>query len=146
MLMDKQTLFSEEQAITASAASANYIDLGVARNIGVGEDLYLVLTVTEEFDDTGDDSTITPVLQTDDNSAFSSAVAVRTYDTLAANSPVGTKKIYRLDPVNDAGTYEQYLRLYYTVAGGDLSAGKITAGLVCGVEAIKDYPTNFNVT
>jgi hypothetical protein len=147
MLMDKQTLFSEAQAITATAASTNHIDLGVARNIGVGENLYLVLTVTEAFTDSGSDSTVTPSLETDEDDGFATALAtIRTYDTLPALSPVGTKKIYRLDPVNDIGTYKQFLRLKYTVAGGNLSTGKITAGLVVGVEAIKDYPTNFNVT
>ena len=33
------------------------------------------------------------------------------------------------------GTDERYLRLYYTVAGSDATAGKITAGITTGVDA-----------
>ena len=49
MITDKLLRVSEDQAVTATAVSTNTIDLGVARDIGEGMDLYMVFTVTETF-------------------------------------------------------------------------------------------------
>lgn len=146
MLLDKQTLFSDAQAITASAASDNSIDLGSVRNIGVGKELYLVFIVTTAFTDSGSDSTVTPKLETDDNSSFSSAATVRTFDTLAALTAAGTKRAYRLEPYNDAGIFERYIRVYYTVANGNLTTGAITAFLSLDVQAWKPYASGYSIS
>lgn len=127
MLLDKQLLFSEAQAITATANSTNYVDLGLVRNIGVGEELFLVFLVTTAFTDSGSDSTVTPSLVTDDNTSFSSATTIRTFDVLAALTPINTKRVYKLEPYNDAGRFERYIQLAYTVANGNLTTGAITA-------------------
>ena len=37
MYIDRQNLFGQDQAVTVSAAATDYIDLGVARDIGNGE-------------------------------------------------------------------------------------------------------------
>lgn len=147
MLIDKQAQFSDQQAITASAASTNYIDLGLAgRNIGVGENLYLVLVVTTAFTDVGSDSTVTPSLQTDDNTSFSSAATLRTFDTLAALTPVNTTRLYRLEhTVGATGAWERYIQLYYTVAGGNLTTGAISAFLTHDIQAWKAYAVGFTV-
>ena len=42
MYVDAQLLFSDAQAVTAAAASTNSIDLGAVRDIGTGEELYVV--------------------------------------------------------------------------------------------------------
>lgn len=145
MLIDKQNMFSDAQAITASAASDNYIDIQSARNLGVGEELYLVFVVTTAFTDAGSDSTVTPKLQTDDNTSFSSAADLRTYDTFAALSAAGTKKVYKLESVTDAGSYERYLRVYYTVANGNLTTGAISAFLAKDAQAWKAYASGYTV-
>lgn|SRR5574343_1274218 len=145
MLIDIQNQFSNAQAITASAASTNSIDLGAVRNIGVGERLYIVFHVTTAFTDVGSDSTVTPSLQTDDNSAFSSAATVRTYDTLAALTAAGTYRYYELEPFTAAGTYERYLQVYYTVAGGNLSTGAISAFLTHDIAAFRAYAVGYTV-
>ena len=146
MLLDKELQFSDAQAITASAASTNYLDLQLARNIGVGEELYLVFLVTVAFTDSDSDSTVTPVLQTDDNTSFSSATAVRTYDALPALTAVGTYRYYKLEPFTAEGLYERYLRTYYTVAGGNLTTGSISAFLTKDISAFQSYPVGFSIT
>lgn len=146
MLLDQQNVFSDAQAITASAASTNSIDLGVARNIGNATDLYLVFVVTTAFTDAISDSTVTPSLQTDDNSAFSSAATIRTFETFAALTAKNTTRVYKLEPRDSAGgLFEQYIRVYYTVAGGDLSTGAISAFLTADAQVWKAYASNFVV-
>ncbi len=146
MLLDRQTQFSDAQAITASAASTDLLDLGVVRNIGDGTNLYLVFIVTVAFTDSGSDSTVTPSLQTDDNAGFGSATTIRTFDVLAALTPAKTKRVYKLEAYNDAGRFERYLRVYYTVAGGDLTTGSISAFLVESAQVWKAYPVGFSIT
>lgn len=56
MYIDAQNLFSDAQALTATAISENVIDLGVARTIGNGEPLAVVFTVDVAADQgTGDE-------------------------------------------------------------------------------------------
>lgn len=145
-IMDSQLLFSDAQAITATAASTNIIDLGAVRNIGVGENLFLVILVTVAFTDAGSDSTVTAALQTDDNAAFSSAATVRTYDTLAALTAAGTRQMYRLDPLTSSGIYERYIRLNYTVANGNLTTGSISAFIAKDVQLNRHYTSGFSIS
>ena len=82
MIIDALLQFSPTpQAITANAASVDQIDLGplgqgqTIRDIGVGEDLYLVVRSVAAFNNL---TSLTFALQTDDNAGFSSATAVWT--------------------------------------------------------------------
>jgi hypothetical protein len=142
MLIDKQVEFAASQTVTGSAASTHVIDLGEARNIGVGENLYLYISVDETMDDASDNSTVAPSLQTDDNESFASATTLRTYDTIAANTAQGTEYIYRLEP----DSYERFIRIYWTVANGDLSAGKFSARVLLDVPKQTNYPSGFQIS
>ena len=125
MILDKQGMFSDDQAVTASAASENLIDLGVARDIGKGKPIPILCQVTTAFATL---TSLTVALQVDDNSSFSSAKTVLTTAAIAAASLVAGYK-FALDYV-PRGTDERYVRLYYTVAGSDATAGNISAGVV----------------
>ena len=48
MYIDRQNLFSQDQAVTTSAASTDYIDLGVARDIGNGERPEILVLCTQD--------------------------------------------------------------------------------------------------
>ena len=137
MIFDRTNLFSDGQAITASAASTNLIDLGatgtpvggsaIVRDIGPGSDIPVMVTVTESFNTL---TSLTISVQTDDNAAFSSAKTVFTTPAiLLADLAVGAKRNLLPDSI-PLGTNERYVRLYYTVAGSNPSTGKITAGVV----------------
>lgn len=123
MIKDKQLYFSEEQAITATAASTNYMDMAQAVDLGQGAKLVVIAEVTEAFTDGSSNSTVSVTVETDDNSSFSSATEVASLGTFAALSAVGDTLAAALLP----GGVERYIRLKYTVANGDLSTGKITA-------------------
>lgn len=143
MYVDAQNLFSDAQAITASAASTNLIDFGSARDIGVGRELYLVVVVDVAFTDAGSDSTVAVTVQTDDNAGFASATTVQTIGTFAALTAAGSRLVARLQP--DAG-WEQYVRVYYTVANGDLTTGSLTSFLTTDIQAWTAYPIGYTVS
>ncbi len=137
MIMDASELFSDQQAITADAASTNILDLGatgtiygaasaLVRDIGPGSRIPLLVTVTETFNNL---TSMTIAIQTDDNSSFSSATTVwGPMSYTLAQLAVGAK--YLLPDIIPVGTNERYVRLYYDITGTAPSTGKITAGVV----------------
>lgn len=138
MIMDAELLFSNAQAITASAASTNLLDLKAARDIGAGEDITFVCLVTSAFTDGGSDSTLTVTIETDDNEAFASPKTAQTVGTLAALSPAGAKLVAQLQ----IGVDERFVRAYYTVAGGSFTTAAVTSFMVLDADFYKVYPIN----
>lgn len=109
MILDAHQQFSDAQALTATAASTNYVDLGVDRDMGKGEPLAVVITVGTAL--AGTSPTFQPSIETDDNSSFSSASTIITgqsYSSLAA----GAKIVVPLPHTN-----ERYVRVKYTLGG-----------------------------
>lgn len=145
MIIDGQLELSNAQAVTASAASTNYIDAGlVARNLGVGnKQLFLVLSVVAAFTDGGSDSTVTASIQTDTTSAFGAASTLFTDAAFAALTAAGTVHIIPLSP---GWTYKEFLRVYYTVANGDLTTGKISAQIVSDADLQHFYPVGYSIS
>lgn len=135
MIFDAQTRFSNAQAVTASAASTNVIDL-MAAGIPYGNDVALsrdlgIFNIPLRIQVTTAFATLTSLkvaVQTDDNSSFSSATTVLETEAIAAAALVAGYQ-FNIDSF-PLKTSERYVRLYYTVAGSDATAGKITAGVV----------------
>lgn len=137
MIFDRTLLFSDGQAITATAPSTNVVDLGatgtvlgasaaIVREIGYGTDVDLSVTVTQSFNNL---TSLSIAIQVDDNAAFSSPTTVFTSPAYTlAQLATGAK--YLLPDTLPAGTNERYVRLNYTVAGTAPTTGKITAGVV----------------
>ena len=142
MRLDAQALFSDAQAVTAAAASTNYIDLeAAARWIGTGNKLEIHVGCDVAMTDSGSDSTLAVALEQDDNTSFSSATAIQTIGTFGATSAAGTTLSAIIDM--DAVT-ERYIRLYYTPANGNLSTGSFTAAIV--IDSDQWTPKADNVT
>ncbi len=59
MFVDSQLLFSDSQAVTATAVGTNVVDLSLARNIGEGEPVGVVFTVEVAADQTTGDEDYT---------------------------------------------------------------------------------------
>lgn len=136
MIFDKENLFSDAQAITATAASTNYIDLGangtvpyassaLVRDIGKGIPLPLRIQVTEAFNTL---TSLTVAIEVDDNTAFSSARVVDTQTIALAGLTLGA--VFEGLKYVPVGVNERYVRLNYTVTGAAPTLGKITAGIV----------------
>lgn len=136
MIYDAQTLFSDGQAVTATAASTNSIDLGatgtpyggsaLVRDIGKSDCIPVSVTVTETFATL---TSLTISVETDDNSGFSSAATVFTTTAIPAATLVAGYSVPMLIEFPE-GTNERYVRLKYTVGGSNATTGKITAGVV----------------
>jgi hypothetical protein len=142
MVLDGELQFSDAQAVTAAAGSTNTIDFGAARDMGVGEQLYVVVVVDEAFTDAGSDSTVVVAIEGDSTSTITPDYT-RDLFTFAALSAVGTVKIAAMGP--DDLQY-RYARLKYTPANGNLSTGKFTAFLTKDIQKWKAYATNLVIS
>ncbi|SXA97181.1 Uncharacterised protein [Klebsiella pneumoniae] len=127
MLLDQQALFSAAQAITATAASTNVIDTGSNKDVGKYGDIPLLIQVVEGFNNL---TSLTVTVQTDDNSAFSSAADVLSMTIPLASLVLGYKSPVITLPMK----MERYIRLNYTVTGSAPTTGKVTAGITGGVQ------------
>jgi len=139
MIMDRTLLFSDGQAITATSASTNIVDLGatgtiygaaspIIRDVGKGHRIPLFVGITQSFNNL---TSLTISVETDDNAAFSSAKTVSTSPAYSlAQLAVGAE--FLLPESIPSGTNERYLRLKYTIAGTAPTLGKVTAGVVDG--------------
>jgi hypothetical protein len=137
MIFDKTTLLSDAQAITATAASTNTIDLGatgtvygaaaaLTRDDGKGMNLKLHIQVVEDFATL---TSLTVAVQCDTADTFGSPKTLTQQTIAVADLKAGrTFSIMCVPP----GVDERYLRLNYTVAGTNATTGKVTAGLTMG--------------
>lgn len=138
MLTDKFLYFGELQAVTATAASTDSLNLSAFRNIGIGvQDIELFCFVGTAVTAAGA-ATVTISLETDDNAAFSSATTI--FTTGAIGKATLVAGFNALDGVKIPSGAEQYLQLRYTVATGPLTAGTFTAGLVYANQSYRAYP------
>lgn len=126
MILDKELLLSDHQAVTATAASTNVIDLQGANlgDQGPGEPLNLFAQVTDANFTTG--TSIALAVQTDDDVAFGSPTTLFTTPAIALASLVAGYNFALGSLPIELG--ERYLRFYYTVVG-TMAAGTITAGI-----------------
>lgn len=127
MIFDLTNKFSSEQAVTATAASTNVVDLGVtSRDIGIGEVIPVWVGVDVDFAGL---TSLQVSVQTDDTENFASAVTVvQTGAVLLADLKAGYEFAIQSIPKNVLG---RYVRVNYTVVGTG-TAGTITAGVTAG--------------
>ena len=138
MLMDAQLLFSDAQAVTAAAGSTNTIDLGAVRDIGTGENLYLVVSCDVAMTDGAGNTYPLVVALEGDSTTSISPDGTQDMMTFPAASAIGTLLIARLSPGNAALQY-RYIRLKYTPTGGNLTAGSFTAFLTHDIQKVVSY-------
>lgn len=128
MYVDNDLMFSDAQAVTASAASTNSLDMRVAtRNIGAGQPIELVCLVTTTTTSGGSTTMDVALQDSADNSSFANTVIaaagiakatlVAGYEFLRAALPRGLRR---------------YLRVNYTVNTANFTAGAFTAYLAVG--------------
>ena len=119
-------------AAASSPISENVIDTGnatnIARDMGEGEPLYIVFTVTEAFVGAGATVAI--------NCVVSAATALTTPTTVGsiaatavASLTLGTQFVVRINPLV-ASLGLRYLGVIYTIATATTTAGKMSAYVV----------------
>lgn len=130
MLYDLENIFSNNQAVTADAASTNVIKItnGQLKEVAFGTPIPLRIQVTEDF------ATLTSLeikVQTATDAAFTSPVTLATTGAVAAaDLKAGYVAPINFIPKGNLG----FLRLYYDVTGSNATTGKITAGIVAANE------------
>ena len=127
MLFDAKVLFSNQQAITATAASTDSVDRGDTKDVGAAGDVPIAIQVTESFNNL---TSLKVDIQTDTVSGFGSAVTLASVTVLLADLVAG----YKFPVITLPRGCKQFLRLNYTVTGTAPTTGKVTAGIVAGVQ------------
>lgn len=141
MILDERNEFADAASVAGSAGTAligDVIDLGsTSSDIGLGEDLYLVIQTATEIITGGSAGTIQfflasdaqAAIATDGSATIHASSASLVTDDAAANSAAlnagGTILAVRLP----AGTYEQYLGILATIGTTTVTAGAINAFL-----------------
>lgn len=137
MILSAQQLFSDDQAVTATAISENVIDLGVAgtpygaaaalnQDVGKGNHIPVLIQVTEDF------ATLTSLTVTIEVSAaagLTSPVVLAEETIAVADLVAGKQTLVQCLP---NGADLRYLGVRYAVTGPNATAGKITAGISMG--------------
>jgi hypothetical protein len=123
MYLDHENLFCEDQEMSGSAYSTNYIDMGQA-NTGRGEPVDVLCQVTDDCSGVASAS-ITAILRDCATSGGSYADLVTVGPVLVASLVAG----YRFDGLRIPETHKRYLKLYFKVVEA-FTLGEVTAGLV----------------
>lgn len=161
MIIDRELMFSNAQAVTAQALSTDVVDtapLGIAasagsadltfavntgRNVGAGQNLFIWVNVDVAMTDTGSDSTLSVELLTDDVAALNtSPVVVATLFIIPAVSLPGFKAFARI-PLGADIQYQRYIGLRYTPNNGNLTTGSFSAGIVLDADAFVSYASGY---
>ena len=148
MILDKFLEFSDAQAVTSTAISTNVVDLApigngvgtnTTRDIGTGEDVYLVVVTNTTATDTGSDATLTVTLESDSTENLATSPTVHFSTGAIAFAGFATAGTVLANVKLPAGNYERYMGVRYTVAAGPLTAGAFDAFLVKDAQAYKSY-------
>lgn len=139
MIFDAQNLLSDRQAITVTAPSGNLLDLGATgrplggavpleRDLGRSR-VPLAVQVVESFAGL---TSLSVAVQVADDAGFSDPVTVLESGAVPA-AALQAGYLFTLDWL-PRGSDRRYLRLLYTVAGGAATAGRVSAGVVAGLQ------------
>lgn len=139
MIFDKTLQFSDAQPITATVASTNVIDRGatgtsyghaaaLGRDEGIGKEIPLLAQVVEAFNNL---TSLKIALEGSTDEVFTSPVEIESQTLLLAALTVGAQ--LKLDEFPRGSIY-RYYRMKYTVTGSAPTTGKITAGIVAGIQ------------
>ena len=146
MITDALLRLSAAQTLiltNTSAVSTNTVDLGVARDMGEGEPLFAVFTITTA--PVGGTSTQFDVIATSDAALTANTVTLGTSGAiLTASLTLGTIIAIRINP-QVASKAQQYLGAKYTVVGTQ-TAGAVTCDIVHDIQdGKKFYASGFSM-
>lgn len=145
MIRDANLTFSKEDEALSEVVSENIIDLSAVRDAAVGGRVpYFVSYVTTALTDSGNNSNMTLILQTDSVEAFNSATNTRTLGVFATNAAVGA----RIGPIalSPSDLNEQYAGILYSPGNGNFTTAKFTSFITFDPHLWTTYPDNVTVS
>lgn len=155
MILDEYNEFCDATSLNTGAAGTynigDVIDLGVARNLGGDQALYLVVTVdtgitvaastgTVQFQLVSDGTDTIATNGTQSIHAISKAHATSTA-AIAAGSVLMAVQV----PLEGSTAYERYLSVQQVTGTTAINAGKVNAFLTTDVAAWKSYDAPFQL-
>lgn len=157
MILDKENLFSDEQAVTADAVGTNVIDLSQDRSIGNGTPMAVLFTVDVAADQTTGDEDYTFDVEYASNAAQSTGrqlIGRRVFESGTPTAPaqdadllVAGFQFYVPIPPTKLSESERYLGIRYDVTGTTPTI-TCTAALVplANVDAQNTYPKGYTIS
>lgn len=149
MITDALLQLSAAQAVTVTAVSTNTIDLGSNRDVGAGEDLYVVIN-TDVAATAAGAATVQFQVVSSANANLSAPNVISQTDLIPKTDlTIGRKPIVLC--INPSVLLalpigQRYLGVQYTVGTGPLTAGSFTAFVTdSDVSVNKNYPSGFVV-
>jgi hypothetical protein len=132
-IIDRVTLFSNDQAITGSTASTDMFDLRVDADIGAGAMITLVIQPTADFNNL---TSLGVAVQVSNSFAFGSPETV-----LETSLPLASLVAGRRFPIGSVPRgMKRYMRLYYTITGTNPTTGTIVAAAVLSGQDTAVFP------
>lgn len=149
MILDKRTEFCDATALNTGAAGTyligDQIDLGTARDVGIGEQLYLVITV-DTPPTSGGAATAQFTLASDDTASIATngtaSVHFQTKAFTIAEMTAGAVLAAVALPIEGVA-YERFLGILQTTGTAAFTGGKINAFLTPDVAKWKSYDAPF---
>lgn len=160
MLIDKLNQFSDAQAITVDAISANVIDLlpvagalnagatggptaNAIRDIGAGQPLYLHILVTTTLLASGGAATLTTSLESDSTADLNTSATVHWTSAAIAKATLVAGYWIAKGIAIPADAYERYLGIRYNATTNDFTSGNISAWLSTNRYDDRTYQSGF---
>jgi hypothetical protein len=147
MILDERTEFLDATALNLGAPGSfllgDVIDLTNVRDIGMGEPLWLIVTV-DTTATSGGAATLALNLLTDTDPALGSPVVLATSPTFALAALTAGAMIWAVALPIEGNLYERYLGIQQVTGAAAFTAGKINANIVRDVAKRKLYPDAVN--
>lgn len=142
MITDKNLRVSTDQAVTTTAVSTDTIDLGIAQDIGQGTEIFMNFSVTTAF---AGGTSINFEIISSASADLSTPTVIGASGAIAlASLTLGKNVAVNANP-NIGSKGQRYMGARYTVVG-TMSAGKVTADVVTGIQdGKKFYASGFAV-
>lgn len=148
MILDERGEFCDAVALNTGAAGSyllgDVIDLGVARDLGGDQALYLVVTV-DTAATSGGSATGQFNLVTDDNASLSSPTALVSSVAWAVASMTAGKTLMAVQLPMEGTAYERYIGIQQVTGTAAFTAGKVNAFLTTDVARWKAYDAPFQL-
>lgn len=136
MIIDKLNLLASAQVVTASAATTDVLDQGAIRDLGFSNGYQVLIQPIASVTAAGA-ATVQFQLQCATDAAFTTPVTVIQSDAIAKTALVaGGEPIFLPLPL---GLDKRYVRVFFNVGTGPLTAGSFTVAIVPAAQKAPAY-------